>query len=157
MRKHPHGSIILWAFTLACSVVVGMACAFTPKDAVALAAGTTLGITICLTVYAMKTTRDFTGCGPYLFTALCGLIVASLMVGIVAWATGEPMFEARRAMAAFGAVLFSMFIVYDVQKIVGGRAKKIQYEVDDYNLAAMNLYLDIINLFLELLELYGRR
>lgn len=32
-----------------------------------------------------------------------------------------------------------------------------QFEVDDYVFAALNIYLDVINLFLNLLELLGER
>ena len=35
--------------------------------------------------------------------------------------------------------------------------KKVQISPDDYVFAAMNLYLDVINLFLRLLKLFGKR
>jgi len=50
-----------------------------------------------------------------------------------------------------GAVLFSLYIVYDVNVIM----KKVSPE--EYILAAATLYLDIINLFVKLLELFGER
>lgn len=55
------------------------------------------------------------------------------------------------------ALLFSMYIVYDVQLIVGGKHKQHQFSLDDYCFAALNIYLDIINLFLHLLRLFGER
>ena len=63
--------------------------------------------------------------------------------------------------AGCGALLFSMFIVYDTQMIMGGkdvygndRTTKIDYHnEDEYVFAALNLYLDIINLFLYILQL----
>ena len=54
--------------------------------------------------------------------------------------------------AMLGTVLFSCYIVYDTQLIVGGKHKRFQFTVDDYVLAAMNLYLDILNLFLLILR-----
>ena len=50
-----------------------------------------------------------------------------------------------------GAVLFSLYIIYDVSMIM----KKVSPE--EYILAAATLYLDIINLFIKLLELFGER
>jgi len=50
-----------------------------------------------------------------------------------------------------GAVLFSLYIIYDVSMIM----KKVSPE--EYVLAAATLYLDIINLFIKLLELFGER
>jgi len=50
-----------------------------------------------------------------------------------------------------GAALFSLYIIYDVSMIM----KKVSPE--EYILAAVTLYLDIINLFIKLLELFGER
>ena len=50
--------------------------------------------------------------------------------------------------------LFSCYIVWDVQMIVGGKHQRAnQFGPDDYIIAAIALYLDIVNLFLYLLEL----
>ena len=48
-------------------------------------------------------------------------------------------------------VFYGLFIVYDTQLIFGQKAAL--YSIDDYILAAMNLYIDIIGLFVELLRL----
>ena len=50
-----------------------------------------------------------------------------------------------------GAIVFSLYIIYDVNMIM----KKVSAE--EYVLAAATLYLDIINLFVRLLELFGER
>lgn len=62
----------------------------------------------------------------------------------------------RLVYACLGVLLFSFFIVYDTQLIVGG-AHKHAFDIDDYCFAALNLYLDIINLFLFLLQIFGAR
>jgi len=55
-----------------------------------------------------------------------------------------------------GVLLFTFFIVFDTQMIIGGN-HKVQFSIDDYCFAALNLYLDIINLFLHILALLGDR
>lgn len=50
-----------------------------------------------------------------------------------------------------------MYIVYDTQLIVGGAHKKHEFGVDDYVFAALNLYLDIINLFIFILSIINDR
>jgi FtsH-binding integral membrane protein len=47
--------------------------------------------------------------------------------------------------------LFAGYVLYDTQLIIGNKSNKFTEE--DYILAAMNLYLDIINIFLEILKL----
>ena len=50
-----------------------------------------------------------------------------------------------------------VYIVYDTQLIVGGE-HKIMFHTDDYVLASVSLYLDVINLFLMILKfLNGER
>ncbi|CAK0798661.1 unnamed protein product [Prorocentrum cordatum] len=51
---------------------------------------------------------------------------------------------------------FSAYIVFDTQMIVGG-THKYQFSVDDYAMAAIMLYIDIIQLFVHLLRIFGNR
>ena len=63
--------------------------------------------------------------------------------------------------AGCGCLLFSMFIVYDTQMIMGGKDAygndRNSISPDDYVFAALNLYLDIINLFIRILQVLGGR
>lgn len=51
-----------------------------------------------------------------------------------------------------GVMIFSLYIVHDTQIMLGGN-HKLTIGMDDYVFAALNLYLDIINLFILLLDL----
>ena len=53
------------------------------------------------------------------------------------------------ALAGFGAVMFSAYIVYDTFALLK------RFSVDEYIWASVTLYLDVLNLFLRLLELIG--
>lgn len=50
-------------------------------------------------------------------------------------------------MSIFGALLFSAYLVFDIHMIMH------HYSEEDYILACITIYLDIINLFLELLKI----
>lgn len=52
--------------------------------------------------------------------------------------------------AGLGSVLFSGFIIYDT-KMITDRTYKV-YKKEDFIIASINLYLDIINLFLYVLQ-----
>jgi len=56
--------------------------------------------------------------------------------------------------AAAGALIFMVYIVYDTQLMMGGKHK---YAIDpeEYVFAALNLYLDIVNLFMYILSIVG--
>merc|ERR1712150_68117 len=109
------------------------------------------GIFCGLTIFAVTTKTDFTGCGAYLYAFFLGLIVSSLVCAFIPF---TPM--AMKVQGAIGAILFSFYIVYDTQLIVGGKHEH-QFGIDDYVFAALNIYLDIINLFIYLLQLFGSR
>lgn len=57
--------------------------------------------------------------------------------------------------ACLGALLFSIYLIYDTQLILG--KGQYSYSLDDAYLAAIQLYLDIINLFLNILRIVGHR
>merc|ERR1712216_525661 len=118
-----------------------------------------MGILLGLTVYAAYTKTDFTGLGMYIFAFVLGLCLLGLISIFVRSAF------LYRAIAVGGAVLCSFVIIYDTQLIFGsasfefGRsnARKIEFTIDMYAFASYQLYLDFINLFLYLLELFGDR
>ncbi|OBS66342.1 hypothetical protein A6R68_05112 [Neotoma lepida] len=57
--------------------------------------------------------------------------------------------------SAIGTLIFSMYLVMDVQMMVGGH---YHYEIspEEYIFAALNIYVDIINLFVFILDLIAR-
>lgn len=95
-----------------------------------------------LSVFAMNTKRDFSAMGKFLFIALIVIVVASLINIFV----GSSMLSL--ALSGAGALIFSAYILYDTQNIIRG-------SYDSPVLAAVSLYLDILNLFISLLHILG--
>ena len=108
------------------------------------ALGATAAVTGALTLYARSTSRDFSGMGGYLFAILIGLIVASV-IGIFVHST-----LLQIVISGVACVLFSLYLVYDVQRIATTQATR-----GNAIRLALSLYLDIFNLFLNLLYLLG--
>lgn len=54
--------------------------------------------------------------------------------------------------AGLGALLFSFFLLIDTQMIVGG-VRAVQISPEEYILAVITLYLDILNIFLYVLRI----
>jgi modulator of FtsH protease len=107
---------------------------------VGLAAGGTGAIFLVLAGIAGTTKRDFSFMGKFLMIGLVLLILASI----------ANLFFQVPAMAltlsAISVLLFSGFILYDVSRIVHGGET-------NYIMATLALYLDIYNLFVNLLQL----
>jgi len=88
-----------------------------------------------------NTSMDLTGMRGFLMTSLIGMIVVGIASIFFPWGnTFEMIFS------GFGVILFAGFTAYDFQKI-----KK--YPEDRYIDAALNLYLDIFNMFIYVLRL----
>jgi FtsH-binding integral membrane protein len=113
-----------------------------------IAAFMTAGLVLGLTVYAYTTTSDFTTSGAALFS----IFVVVFMFGIFSALYQDNVM--RIFYCAISIILFSFYLIYDTQLIMGGKTH--QLEQDDYILAAMLLYLDIIILFIKLLEILAR-
>ena len=60
-------------------------------------------------------------------------------------------------LSSIWVLLFALFIVYDTQLILGGTKRHRQFSIDSYVYAALNLYMDIINMFLLVLGMGGNR
>lgn len=157
--KVPWNYAFLLTYSVCIGVVVGLICAQYEAASVVFVFGISAAMMLGLTLYAVFTKTDFTGCGMYIFAMLMGLLVLGL-VGII-----FPSHFLYTAYAVCGAVLMSFVIIYDTQLIFGtvsmelGRsnARRIEFTIDMYAFAAYQLYLDFINLFLYLLELFGKR
>ena len=53
------------------------------------------------------------------------------------------------------SVVYSIYIIIDTQRMLGGKHQSLT--LDDYVLGAIILYVDIISLFLKLLQIFGKR
>jgi FtsH-binding integral membrane protein len=100
--------------------------------------------------YGYFTKRDLSGLGSLLFVGLIAIIIASVINIFI----GSTVFQ--MVISAIGVIVFLGLTAYDTQKIrelvsVGGDTGKEEV------MGALSLYLDFINLFLMLLQLFGGR
>ena len=148
-RKYPQNYVLFSLFTIFMSYILSFTTINYDNGTILLAIGTTLSISIALSIYAIQTKYDFTNIGAYLVVLVVGLIVATIINIFIQ----NTIFT--KIIATIGIIVFSCFIVYDVQLIVGGKHRRYSYDIDDYIFATINISLDIINLFLYILELFG--
>lgn len=144
-RTAPLNLVLLSAYTLSQGFLVGLISSFYQVDEVVYAIGITCAIVFGLTIYASTTKEDFTMKGGMMISALMALSIGSL---VSIFYRGEFF---NFILAVGGAAVFSMYIIYDLQMIVGDRKLKISEE--EYIFAALNLYVDIIRIFMELLKI----
>lgn len=144
-QETPTNYILLAVFTVMEAYAVGVIVTLYEVSSVIEAFILTLAVTAGLTAYTLQTKRDFTVHYGCLFSLLWVLILAGFMQ---LFFPGDLM---ERGLAVGGAVLFSFFIIVDTQMMMH------KLSPEEYMLAAINLYLDILNLFLHILRMLGER
>lgn len=149
-RKHPHNLIALFAFTVAESLMLGVITVMFNTEIVMYAAALTAVICIALTLFALQTRYDFTTKNG---TMLVILLVATLTSMISAFFPRSKLFVL--IMSSVMAIIMGIFLVIDTQMIVGG-THKVQMSPEEYVFATINLYLDIINMFLWILTILSQ-
>jgi len=113
---------------------------------VVMSAGvTTAAVALAAGAYGYTTKRDLSGMGGFLFIGLLGVIIASV-VGIF---IQLPLLYV--GISAVAAVLFTGFLVFDLNRVAAMRGATEGTVI----LMAVRVYLDIVNLFLALLRLFG--
>lgn len=106
-----------------------------------------------LSLVGYTTKRDLSAMGSFLTMALFGLILAGL-VNLFVQSSGFQFL-----LSALTVLIFAGFTAYDTQSI-----KEMYYESDSYEVAqrksiygALQLYLDFINIFMSILQMFGDR
>ncbi|KAJ3066964.1 hypothetical protein HK102_007521, partial [Quaeritorhiza haematococci] len=145
-RSHPTNLYLLGLFTLLESYAIGFIVAFSDQIVVLKAVILTFALFIGLTLFTLQTKYDFSGMAPFLFGALWVIIAASFMHMFFSFGSG---FEF--ALSVGIAILFGGFIVYDTYNIFN------RLSPEEYIIASVELYLDILNLFLAILRILGNR
>ncbi|KAG9017500.1 hypothetical protein FRB90_001093 [Tulasnella sp. 427] len=141
-HSHPTNLVLLSAFTLCEAFTVGLIVGFYDQIVVLQALIITMGIFLGLTLWTMQSKYDFSGMGTFLFGGLLVLCLTGLVGIFIPFSKTSDL-----VYAIGGTLLFSGYIVYDTFLIM----KKLS--PDESIIAAISLYLDLINLFLSILRL----
>jgi modulator of FtsH protease len=148
-REFPKNVILTLLFTFVEGVFIAPFLFFAESKApgsVMSAGALTLVAFGGLTLYALLSRRDFSAWGGFFIIGLLVLIVASVINMFVASAA------AGLWISAIGVLIFSGLLVFDTWRIL----RSGQLGQEDYVIAAVQIYLDLLNLFLFILSLVGR-
>ncbi|KAK0476695.1 UPF0005-domain-containing protein [Armillaria novae-zelandiae] len=141
-HDHPLNLILLSTFTVLEAFTLGVVVAFYRTDIVIQALLITLGVFIGLTLFTFQSKYDFEGMGPFLFGGLIALCMTGFVGVFIPFGRTMDLIY-----AIFGCLLFSGYVVYDTYMI------NAKLSPDEYIMGSISLYLDFINLFLNILRL----
>ena len=148
-KQVPFNYISLFIMTIFLSLMCAFfALSFSFESVIFCVCLTTIS-SIAITIYAYYSTTDW------------GIIKALLMVIIgqsggfilMALILNNEMME--KVLCLVFTLLFGVYLVYDTQVIMKKFGQEV-FQVDDYIFAAIQIYLDIINLFMIILSVFGK-
>ena len=143
-RSYPTNFVLLGLFTVSMATMVGIITSMYANagagDLVLEAVAITASVFVVLTIYTLQSKYDFSFLGAGLGMCLWVMILWGLFAMIFGLHAGW-------VYAMAGSILFSGYIIYDTYMI----AERLDPE--DYVVASIELYLDLVNLFLYILRL----
>jgi FtsH-binding integral membrane protein len=144
---------VFWAFAVAMGASMASIFLVFTGASIARVFFITAGTFGAMSLYGYTTKTDLSKFGSFLMMGLIGIIIASL-VNIFIGSTALQF-----AISVIGVLVFVGLTAYDTQRI-----KEIYMETDDQQtmgkkalMGALSLYLDFINLFMMLMQLFGQR
>lgn len=147
-RQVPCNYIYLFAITLCESLACGIISSLYSFQIVATALALTIISTLAITFYACTTKTNFSYCRMGMYIAFSQLFFVGLIAILFR-------IEALYTLYTFlMTIMVGMYLVYDTQLIMGKFG--VAYSVDDYIFATLEIYMDIIRLFLLILRIVAK-
>ena len=147
-RTVPYNYYILFAITLCESLVCGIVSSLYSFQIVATALALTIISTLAITFYACTTKTNFSYYRMGMFIVFSQIF----MIGLIA-----SLFRLQALYALYTflmTIMIGIYLVYDTQLIMGKFG--VGYSVDDYIFATLEIYMDIIRLFLLILRIVAK-
>uniref|UniRef100_A0A8D0ACD6 Protein lifeguard 2 n=1 Tax=Sander lucioperca TaxID=283035 RepID=A0A8D0ACD6_SANLU len=143
-RQFPWNLILLGIF---------VSTSFYNTKSVVMCLGITVAVCLLVTVFSFQTKFDVTSYQGVLFVFCMVMFVSGLVLALVLPFQYVPWLDATYAV--LGAILFTMFLAFDTQLLMGN--KRYTMSPEEYVFATLNLYLDIIYIFSFFLQIFGTK
>ena len=134
-------------FSVCTGVMLALVKKHVPESIIRAALASAIGVFVALFIVGVLLTRlgyDMWWLGILLLVALLGLIITGIVFMFI-----EPSKKAVRIRAGVAIAVFALFVMFDTNQIL-----QRNYS-GDYVTAAIDYYLDIINLFIHFIEAMG--
>jgi len=148
------GTIRTWFFAFAGVMGVSLSLLFAVFTSASIAqalVGTTVSFA-ALAFYGYFTKRDLSGFGPFLFAGVIGIIIASIVNMFVVSTALQMTLNVLTILIFLGLTAYDMNRIRDMFWSAGpGEIGRMQW------FGALSLYINFINIFVSMLQLFGNR
>ena len=146
-RKVPYNYLFLFGITLCEAISCSITSSIYSFQIVSTALLLTIVASLTITFYACITKKNFSVCRIGLYVIFSQMFA----IGIIA-----VLFRVKALYALYTfcmTIIIGVYLVYDTQLIMGKLG--VGYSIDDYIFATLQIYMDIIRLFLLILKILG--
>lgn len=150
-RQFPWNIILLVLFTVSMAFMMGFVSSFYNTKSVMMCLGITAVVCLSVTIFSFQSKVDVTSCQGVLFSLCIAMLLCAITLSIVVPFGYVPWLHA--IYAVIGAILFTLFLAFDTQLLLGN--KRFTISPEEYVFATLSLYLDIIYLFSFMLQIMG--
>ncbi|XP_019751206.1 protein lifeguard 2-like [Hippocampus comes] len=152
-RRFPWNLILLAIFTLSLSYMTGMLSSFYNTKSVIMCLGITTAVCLLVIFLSFQTKIDVTSYQGVLLIFCMVMFISGLVLAVVLPFQYVPWLDTTYAV--LGAILFTMFLAFDTQLLMGNRQYSMSPE--EYIFATLSIYLDVIYIFSFFLQIFGTR
>uniref|UniRef100_A0A1A8QEV8 Protein lifeguard 2 n=1 Tax=Nothobranchius pienaari TaxID=704102 RepID=A0A1A8QEV8_9TELE len=152
-RQFPWNLILLTIFTLSLSYMTGMLSSYYNTKSVVMCLGIAAAVCLVVTIFSFQTKFDVTSCHGVLFIFCLVMFISGLVLAVVLPFQYVPWLDA--IYASLGAILFTMFLAFDTQLLMGN--KRYTMSPEEYVFATLSIYLDIVYIFSFFLQIFGAK
>ena len=157
LRKWPLNISLLTALAVCYGISLGIMSAYYTQESIMIAGGITAATVLVVSIFAFFTKIDFTRCYGIVFILLILLSIFGIAFMFVYFLADDyTIYVMKMIYGALGAFVMVLCLIIDTQMMLIGK-HKYSFSPEDYVLAALCIFLDIINLFMYILMLVGDR
>ncbi|XP_053705009.1 protein lifeguard 2-like isoform X2 [Synchiropus splendidus] len=152
-RQFPWNLILLAVFTLSLAYMTGMLSSFYNTKSVVMCLSITAAVCLLVTIFSFQTKVDVTSYQGVLLIFCMVMFLSGLLLAVLLPFQYVPWLDATYAV--LGAILFTMFLAFDTQLLMGN--KRYMLSPEEYVFATLSIYLDIVYIFTFFLQIFGTR
>lgn len=144
-RTVPWNYMLLILFAIAQSVLVSYAAANVDTTSFIIAVGLTVATVVTITAVACIIKRDLSFLWP-LCAVFSVIVIICVLVGVFVHSKWVVLL-----VAGISCLLFSLYLLLQTQMVLAKNGRG--YAIDDYIVATMHLYIDIVRIFTSMLQI----
>jgi len=155
LRKWPLNISLLTALAVGYGIILGITSAYYTLESIMIAVGITTATVLVVSIFAFFTKIDFTRCYGFLFILFILLLIFGIAFMFVFFLADDyTIYVMKMIYGALGAFVMVLCLIIDTQMMLIGK-HKYSFSPEDYLLAALSIFMDIVTLFMYILFLVG--